>query len=239
MLKIQKIEHDIRQFLRGNADEANVKKYSRYFKEGYDPYGVAWEKLSPKVDQWFDTCKKELSSKEFLTLCDHLMSTGKYEEASIAITFMVKLRGQYNKRLFNTVGKWFEKYVTNWAHSDIASHSVLYFFLSDKVVEFNDLFSWTDSPHRWKRRAVAVTLVKDFAKRGSVPQALQVARKLILDQEKVVQQGIGWLLREAWKKSPQKVEDFLLKWKDQAPRLIVQYATEKIDKEKRKIFRRG
>jgi len=235
---IQKIENHIRQFLKENADLANVKKYSRYFKEGYDPYGVAWEKLSPNVDQWFDACQKELSSKEFLTLCDHLMSTGKYEEASIAITFMVKLRGQYNKSLFSTVGKWFEKYVTNWAHSDVASHSILYLFLSDKVVEFNDLFAWTDSTHRWKRRAVAVTLVKDFAKNGSVPQALQVARKLILDQEKVVQQGVGWLLREAWKKSPEKVEDFLLKWKDQAPRLIIQYATEKIDKEKRKKFRR-
>ena len=72
-----------------------------------------------------------------------------------------------------------------------------------------------------------------------MPKALRIARKLILDPEKVVQQGTGWLLREAWKKSPKKVEDFLLKWKDQAPRLIIQYATEKIDKEKRRKFRRG
>ncbi|MGB8656753.1 MAG: DNA alkylation repair protein [Candidatus Zixiibacteriota bacterium] len=236
---IQKIENDIRQFLKENADEANVKKYSRYFKEGYDPYGVDGEKLHQKIDEWFNTCQKELSQKELLTLCDHLMGTGKYEEASIAITFMVKLRSQYNKSLFNAVGKWFEKYITNWAHSDVASHAILYPFLTDKVIEFKDLLVWADSPHRWKRRAAAVTLIKDFSKSGSVPQALQVARKLILDQEKVVQQGTGWLLREAWKKSPEKVEDFLLKWKDQAPRLIIQYATEKIDKEKRKKFRRS
>ncbi len=235
---IQKMESDIRKFLKANADPANVKKYSRYFKEGYDPYGVDWEKLHLKIEDWFVKCQKEMSQKELLTLCEHLMSTGKYEEASIAITFMVKLRSQYNKSLFNTVGKWFEKYITNWAHSDSASHSILYLFLDDKVVEFKDLFIWVDSPHRWKRRAVPVTLVKDFSKSGSVPQALQVARKLILDPEKVVQQGVGWLLREAWKKSPEKVEAFLYQWKDQAPRLIIQYATEKIDKEKRKKFRR-
>jgi 3-methyladenine DNA glycosylase AlkD len=237
-MKMQKIENDIRRFLKENSDEAIVKKYSRYFKEGYDPYGVAWEKLSPQVGEWFNICQKELSSKELLTLCDHLISSGKYEEASIAITLVVKLRSRYNKSLFNIVGRWFEKNITNWAHSDVASHNILYLFLSDKVVDFKDLFVWADSPHRWKRRAVAVTLVKDFSKSGSVPQALRVARKLILDPEKVVQQGVGWLLREAWKKSPQKVEDFLYQWKDQAPRLIIQYATEKIDKEKRKKFRR-
>jgi 3-methyladenine DNA glycosylase AlkD len=238
-MKMQRIENDIRQFLRENADDRIVKKYSRYFKEGYDPYGVAFEKLNPKIDEWFDTCQKELDRKQILSLCDDLMSSGKYEEASIAITFMVKLRSQYNKSLFNTIGKWFEKYITNWAHSDVSSHNIVYLFLSDKAVEFKDLLAWTNSPHRWKRRAAAVTLIKDFSKSGSVPQALQVAGKLILDPEKVVQQGVGWLLREAWKKSPQKVEDFLLKWKDQAPRLIIQYATEKIDREERKKFRRG
>jgi 3-methyladenine DNA glycosylase AlkD len=229
----------MRRFLETNANPANVKKYSRYFKEGYDSYGVDWEKLHSQIDKWFIQCQKEMSQKELVTLCDHLMSTGKYEEASIAITFMVKLRDQYNKSLFNTMGKWFEKYIVNWAHSDVASHSILYLFLADKVIGFKDLLAWADSPYRWKRRAAAVTLIKDFSKSGSVPQALQVSRKLILDPEKVVQQGVGWLLREAWKKSPEKVEDFLLQWKDQAPRLIIQYATEKIDKEKRKKFRRG
>lgn len=233
------MESDIRKFLKANANSANVKKYSRYFKEGYDSYGVDGEKLHREIDKWFIPCQKEMSQKELVSLCDHLMSTGKYEEASIAITFMVKLRDQYNKSLFNTMGKWFEKYIVNWAHSDVASHSILYLFLIDKVIGFKDLLAWADSPYRWKRRAAAVTLIKDFSKSGSVPQALQVSRKLILDPEKVVQQGVGWLLREAWKKSPEKVENFLLQWKDQAPRLIIQYATEKIDKNKRLKFRRG
>lgn len=238
---IQKIERDIRSFLRANADEAIVKKYAKYFKEGYDPYGVAGEKLHPKVEEWFKICKERLTRRQLLILCEHLLSSGKYEEASIAIHFMVKLRDKYNKSLFNTVGKWFEKYIINWAHCDVACHSILYPFLADSVVDFKDLLAWTSSSHRWKRRAVAVTMVEDFHKGGTanVARAIQVARKLILDPEKVVQQGTGWLLREAWKKSPKKVEDFLFKWKDQAPRLIIQYATEKIDKTKRKKFRRG
>ena len=169
------------------------------------------------------------------------LSTGKFEEISIAPGFMERLRKEYNKSLFNTVGKWFERYIVNWAHCDGACGTIVYPFLADNVVDFKDLLAWADSPHRWKRRAAAVTMVQDFYKGGTanVARAIQIAGKLILDPEKVVQQGTGWLLREAWKKSPQKVEDFLLEWKDQAPRLIIQYATEKIDKEKRKKFRRG
>jgi len=237
---IQKIERDMRRFLKANADQAVIKKYAKYFTEGYDPYGVAGEKLHPKIDEWFHICEEKLSQKELLSLCNHLLSSGKYEEASIAIGFMVRLRDKYNKSLFNTVGKWFEKYIANWAHCDGACGSIVYAFLADKVVEFKDLLAWTQSPFRWKRRAAAVTMVQDFYKGGTanVTRAIQVARKLILDPEKVVQQGTGWLLREAWKKSPKKVEDFLLKWKDQTPRLIIQYATEKIDRAKRKKFRR-
>jgi 3-methyladenine DNA glycosylase AlkD len=235
------MEKDIRRFLKANADKAIVKKYAIYFKEGYDPYGVAFEKLNAKIEEWFDICQEKLDRKQLLVLCENLLKTGKFEEISIALSFMRRLREKYNKSLFNTVGRWFEKYIINWAHCDGACHTIVYAFVADKVVDFKDLLDWTASPHRWKRRAAAVTMVKDFYKGGTanVGRALQIARKLILDPEKVVQQGVGWLLREAWKKSPERVEDFLFKWKDQAPRLIIQYATERIDKEKRKRFRRG
>jgi len=238
---VERIEKDIRRFLKSNSDERIIKKYAKYFKEGYDPYGVAGDKLVPKIDEWFKTCEERLDRRQLLTLCDHLLSTGKFEEASIAFGFVERLRDQYNKSLFHTVGKWFERYIINWAHCDGACGNIVYPFLADKVVDFKDLLAWTQSPFRWKRRAAAVTMVQDFYKGGTanVARAIQIARKLILDPEKVVQQGTGWLLREAWKKSPKKVEDFLLKWKDQAPRLIIQYATEKIDKAKRKKYRRG
>ncbi len=62
---VQKIEQEIRQFLKANADEAVVKKYAKYFKEGYDPYGVAGEKLRPKIDEWFKVCKEKLTHRHF------------------------------------------------------------------------------------------------------------------------------------------------------------------------------
>ena len=48
-MKAKDLCEEIRSFCRGNADDAVVKKYSKYFKEGYDAYGVSREKLDAKV----------------------------------------------------------------------------------------------------------------------------------------------------------------------------------------------
>jgi hypothetical protein len=54
----------------------------------------------------------------------------------------------------------------------------------------------------------------------------------------VVHQGLGWFLREAWKLKRKETEAFLLKWKDNAARLIFQYATEKMTATEKKRFKR-
>lgn len=62
--------------------------------------------------------------------------------------------------------------------------------------------------------------------------------KLMADPEREVHQGMGWFLREAWKISPAEVEAFLEKYKETAPRLIIQYACEKMTAENKLRFRR-
>jgi len=47
-----------------------------------------------------------------------------------------------------------------------------------------------------------------------------------------------WFLREAWKIKRSETETFLLKWKETAPRLIFQYACEKMSAEKKMKFKR-
>ena len=61
----------------------------------------------------------------------------------------------------------------------------------------------------------------------------------MMDPERVVQQGLGWFLREAWKKQPKPVESVPAGMERQAPRLIFQYATEKMTPAARARFRRA
>jgi 3-methyladenine DNA glycosylase AlkD len=59
------------------------------------------------------------------------------------------------------------------------------------------------------------------------------------DADREVHQGMGWFLREAWKIRPEETETFLLEWRNTAPRLIFQYACEKMDKEHKLKFRKN
>jgi 3-methyladenine DNA glycosylase AlkD len=61
---------------------------------------------------------------------------------------------------------------------------------------------------------------------------------LMTDDEREVHQGVGWFLREAWKLKRNETENFLLEWKDTAPRLIIQYATEKMSTEEKQRFKK-
>jgi 3-methyladenine DNA glycosylase AlkD len=58
------------------------------------------------------------------------------------------------------------------------------------------------------------------------------------DPDREVHQGTGWFLREAWKLNRGETEKFLMKHRNTAPRLIMQYATEKMTKDERLKFRR-
>ena len=117
---------------------------------------------------------------------------------------------------------------------------ILSTLLDDKVIGFEVLKTWTSSGSEWQRRAIPVALVEfnKLSKNLKPIEAIGTIESLMLDKSEYVQKGLGTLLRELWKKYPSDIEVFLMKWKDQCGRLIIQYATERMDKEYRKKFRK-
>lgn len=229
---------EIREFCIKNSDPEIVKKYSRYFKEGYDGYGIDQKIFEKQRDLWIANWENEMTLDTYLKLGDELMHEGKLEEKSFAIFFIKSQREHFTSATFDRIGKWFDYGINNWATTDVLCMLVLSNFLIDKVIDFNDLMSWNDSESEWKRRAVPVTLV-ELIKKGLEPQvALTIIEPLMLDTSEYVQKGIGTLLRGLWKKNPNEIENFLLQWKDQCGRIIIQYTTEKMNKEYRKQFRK-
>lgn len=235
------IEHkikEIRNFCIENSKQTNIDKYSRYFKDGFDGYGIDQKVFEAQRDLWIADWKKEMSIDKYLDLGDKLVEFGKYEEISFAISFLSSERENYNKSTFDRIGNWFNIGISNWANTDVLCMLVLSSFLIDEIIDFEKLKEWTKSKSEWKRRAVPVTLV-ELSKVELKPEiALTLIEPIMLDESKYVQKGIGTLLRGLWKKYPVKIEEFLDKWKDQCGRLIVQYATEKMDKEYRKKYRK-
>jgi 3-methyladenine DNA glycosylase AlkD len=62
-------------------------------------------------------------------------------------------------------------------------------------------------------------------------EALTIADRLMTDGDDMVQKGVGWLLKEASKEHPDEIREYLLKWREEAPALILRYASEKLPKD--------
>ncbi|MCL4707174.1 DNA alkylation repair protein [bacterium] len=227
---------EIEQFFTDHAQVLLAAQCARFFKEGYDAYGIPEKLLHEKAQQW-SQAHADLGLQGFLDLGDRLWQSGMYEEGSLAILFIIPFRREVDWKTFVRLGNWLSSGVRNWAHTDLLCGELLSHCLVNEIVPLQALASWRASSSKWKRRAVPVSMLGLLKTGEGIDTLLEFIRPLMLDDERVVQQGLGWFLKEAWKKYPKPVEKFLLEWKDSAPHLIFQYASEKMSPEKRARFR--
>lgn len=227
---------EIQLFCREHANPQIVAKYSRYFKEGYDAYGLTSGLLTDKVKELIQLHNLDLPT--VLEAAPALIGSPKYEETGFAILLTASLKKAWNKQTFEATANWFSVGMVNWAHADVFCSELLSPFLLTGFITFDDLALWRFSSHKFQRRASAVALIPWVKKHREATEILLFIETLMTDNQREVHQGVGWLLRETWKVDPIPVETFLLKWKNTAPRLIFQYATEKMTIEQKSRFKK-
>jgi len=236
---VRSLAREIRRACAAHADPKQAARYARYFKEGYDAYGVHWDEPAWQglLNEWLEKNRK-LKLRGFLRLGEELVSSGKYEETSVAITLVARLREEYTREAFGGLARWFRCGIGNWAHTDVLCGEVLSHFVVNGIVRLEELGEWRDSAFKYQRRAVPVMLLPVLKQASDHRPMLELIRPLMTDPERVVQQGVGWFLREAWKLKPKPVEALLMEYRDRSPRLIFQYATEKMTAAGKQRFRR-
>jgi len=227
---------EIQDYCIANANQAIVEKYSRYFKEGFDAHVLTTELLLAKVNEI--ASREDVSLDLILNTANWLIPAGKYEEMSFAFALTKKYKKAFTKNTFVAVESWFEKGINNWAITDAISGELTPYFIEKRIVSLDDFSPWRIAANKFQRRAVPVSFIKPFKAGFELMPLLEFIDRMMMDSERVVHQGLGWFLRECWKKQPEPVEEFLHKWKNDAARLIFQYATEKMTKEYRKQFRK-
>ncbi len=235
-MKSTELCEEIQSYCRANANEAVVKKYSRYFKEGYDAYGLSREQLEGKVASILSD--KKVNMKLVLTASRLLVKTGKYEETSFAILLLKGFSEQFTPETFEQIGQWFEIGIVNWGHTDVICGMLISEFFKKNIVSLTALSDWRTAANKYQRRAVPVAMIELLKSTADYGRLFAFIEPLMTDGQRVVHQGLGWFLREAWKLKRKETEAFLLKWKDKAPRLIFQYATEKMTAAEKKRFKK-
>jgi len=237
-MTVHELITDFRGFCNANTNEDNVKKYSRYFKGEFHAYGVGKPLMEAKIKELVH--EKDVTLDLILEAAPPLIAAEKYEEASFAMLLTDEFDKQFSRDVFDHIGLWFSVGIHNWAHADLLGMLILPKFMAKEIVGIEDFNPWLSAENPFQRRTVAVTLIKHIKKHHeAIVPLFAFLEPLMSDPIREVHQGIGWYLREAWKINPEATELFLLKWKETAPRLIFQYACEKMTKEKKESFRRS
>lgn len=231
------IIQEIRSYCVANADAERLQKSQRFFKEEFVGHGLTAPQVYSKVKEMLKRGDFDLPT--VLDAAPILMKGRMFEEISVVLLLLDGLWKQFTTETFQTINNWFTFSITNWAHADTLGMLILPKFLDKKILEMSDLSPWLDSPFKFQRRCVPVTLIKYMKKTRQVMPSILFVEKLMTDPEREVHQGMGWFLREAWKISPAETELFLEKHKDTAPRLIIQYACEKMTAENKLRFKRA
>ena len=76
-------------------------------------------------------------------------------------------------------------------------------------------------------RAAAVSLIPSVRKGVALDLAYDVAKSLHGDEEDLIQKAVGWMLRDAGKRHPARLERYLRVNGPAIPRTTVRYAIER------------
>lgn len=227
---------DIKEYCQQNADPKNVEKYSRYFKGGFNGYGLASDLIENKV-KYYRT-QSWMNIQLVYDVSRLLIPEEKYELPGFALHLLNSYSKELNKESFKQVENWFSLGINNWAHTDGIVQFLFPVFWKKEIIELKDLSKWRKSTNKFQRRCVPVAMIKLLKYETDFNKMFNFIDPLMMDTEREVHQGLGWFLRECWKRERDLTEEFLFKWKNNCARLIIQYATEKMTKEERLKFRK-
>lgn len=216
-------------------NKANIEirnSSSRFFKKGEEAlvYGVKSVEIA-KISNEFRILIKTYSKQDVFAICEELWKSRYLEEAIIACKFSESLKKQYEPADFKIFERWINKYVNNWAACDTLCNHTIGTFIMLYPEYINELKKWTQSHNRWTRRASAVTLILPARKGLFLEEIFEIADKLLMDKDDLVQKGYGWMLKSASKSNQKAVFDYVVSKKEMMPRTALRYSIEKMPNE--------
>ncbi len=125
--------------------------------------------------------------------------------------------------------------INNWDLVDVSCHYVIGDAIVNNIYDLKLLDDLASSDILWDRRIAMVSTIS-FIRNGDVFPTVILAKKLLDNKEDLMHKAVGWMLREAWKREPAIIEDFLLENYHDIPRTALRYAIERMEENKRKGF---
>lgn len=220
--------------LRQHIEPAYRNGAMKYVKEGIVLYGVRLRTVRRIAAKYYKQISK-YGKACVLVLCDKLVRSKFAEEKTIAFDWAYRLRRGYTRGDFATFERWLAKYVTNWGNCDDLCRHAFGVHLYQFPEFLPDVVEWTTAENRWLRRGAAVILIYSLRKGKHLDVALRIADRLLHDSDYLVQNGYGWMLKDASIEYPDAVRDYIIRKKSVMPRRALRYAIERYSGKFKKI----
>lgn len=209
------------------SDPEFARGQRRFFKHEVETYGVRTagvHQISREVGRairgWPLAARNRL-----MTL---LWEDGRVETGALVCYLYRRFSRQCGLCEFKLFERWVDRYVRNWAHCDGVASWLLAAAIANQPELSRRVLPWTSSKNRWKRRAAAVALLQEAKAGRQFDVITQIALRLFPDRDDMVEKGLGWLLKVAYRARPGQVAALLRANRAQASRLTLRYAAEKM-----------
>lgn len=220
--------------LRARADPGKAAEVRRYFRHSVDALGISTPQVRAYVASLRRGAARGFTARDALAFGEVLLRDRHLEAKSCGVTMVERFSRRLGTGELETLRRWIVQHARNWATLDHLATRLLAPMAEGAPHALNAVAGWRRSRDPWLRRASAVSLVP-LARRGvALDVAYRVARSLLGETDDLVRKGCGWLLREAGKTDPRRLEEFLRRHGPRIPRVTLRYAIERFPAPRRR-----
>lgn len=215
-----------------NAEKREI--FPRFFKAGKGEYGEGDRFLGVTVPNIRAIAKlhKDVSIEEIRKL----IQSEWHEVRLCALIIMVekskKKDEALRKELFNLYLSQ-TKRINNWDLVDLSCRFIIGEYLLDKSRDI--LYQLAQSPLLWDNR-IAIVSTYAFIRKGQLEDTYALSDLMMQHPHDLMHKAIGWMLREAGKRNPERLYDYVMRHRADMPRTMLRYAIEKFSPKERAIL---
>lgn len=215
-----------------NAEKREI--FPRFFKAGKGEYGEGDRFLGVTVPNIRAIAKlhKDISIEEIR----ELLQSEWHEVRLCALIIMVekskKKDEALRKELFNLYLSQ-TKRINNWDLVDLSCRFIIGEYLLDKSRDI--LYQLAQSSLLWDNR-IAIVSTYAFIRKGQLEDTYALSDLMMQHPHDLMHKAIGWMLREAGKRNPERLYDYVMSHRADMPRTMLRYAIEKFSPKERAIL---
>ena len=208
-------------YSRINVELEGLGKDSPYLADANepDPRYLGFGVRAPEVKKLVNNYKSEIKSldkEEKLALVTKLIDSGYGEMKTVALFILDQMIDYFDPEKFDLVDQFVRK-LHGWSKVDSYTGSFLRELLVKHPEELMLLVrKWNAEDDLWLNRTSVVLFTRRIAKSGQFTDwAIEMCERLKFSEEMMVQNGVGWCLKDLMKHDKKGVLAYISTLKDQ------------------------